>query len=232
MDLSHNYFNGSIPCCFGTITFGMIEASLQGFMQMTATLFNWHTFYKYRGFLERNFNIPHKNTLFAIAMADEVEFVTKSRTYSYRIGSVLNFMSGLDLSCNILTGEIPIELGKLSSVLVLNLSHNLLTGPIPKTFSNLAQIESLDLSYNSLSGKIPTEPMNLNFLEVFIEAHNNLSSKILDRKTQFGTFKASNNEGNPLFCHWRKIAQPSLICHTRQQQHPQTKLRENGMIFI
>ncbi|KAI7985358.1 Receptor-like protein 1 [Camellia lanceoleosa] len=92
MDFSHNYFNGSIPCCFGTIAFGMIEASLQGFMQMTAPLFNWHTFYKYRGFLERNFNIPHKNTLFASAMADEVEFVTKSRTYSYGIGSILNFM--------------------------------------------------------------------------------------------------------------------------------------------
>ncbi|KAF5931571.1 hypothetical protein HYC85_027742 [Camellia sinensis] len=107
MDLSHNYFNGSIPCCFGTIAFGMIEASLQGFMQMTAPLFNWHTFYKYKGFPERNFNIPHKNTLFASAMADEVEFVTKSRTYSYSIGRILNFMSGLDFSYNKLAGEIP-----------------------------------------------------------------------------------------------------------------------------
>ncbi|KAF5931574.1 hypothetical protein HYC85_027745 [Camellia sinensis] len=138
MDLSHNYFNGSIPHCFGNITFGMIGANLQGFMQMTAPLFNWHTFYKYRGFLERNFNIPLKNNLFANAIANEVEFVTKSRTYSYRIGSILNFMHGLDLSCNKLTGEIPFELRKPCSVLVLNLSHNLLTGPTTNTFSNLA----------------------------------------------------------------------------------------------
>ncbi|KAL7179990.1 hypothetical protein ACSBR1_043241 [Camellia fascicularis] len=84
-------------------------------------------------------------------LSDGVEFVTKRRTYSYRVGNILNFMSGLDLSCNKLTGEIPFELGKLSSVLVLNLSHNLLTRAISKTFSNFAQMESLELSYNSLS---------------------------------------------------------------------------------
>ncbi|THG10040.1 hypothetical protein TEA_028111 [Camellia sinensis var. sinensis] len=131
---------------------------------------------------------------------DGVEFVTKSRTNSYWAGSILNFMSGLDLSCNQLTGEIPFELGKSSGVRALNLSHNLLIGPIPKTFSNLTQIESLDLSYNSLSGNIPTDLINLNFLAVFTVAHNNLSGKILDRKAQFGTFEASSYEGNPFLC--------------------------------
>ncbi|XP_028056660.1 receptor-like protein 15 [Camellia sinensis] len=195
MDLSNNYLDGSIPHCFDNFTFGMIGASDQAFMQTIVSSSGRNTFYKYDGVLETNFEIHDMDTMYN--KVDEVEFVTKSRTNFYRAGSILNFMSGLDLSCNKLTGEIPFELGKLSSVRALNLPHNLLTGPIPKTFSNLAQIESLDLSYNSLSGNIPTELINLNFLEVFTVAHNNLSSKILDRKAQFGTFEASSYEGNP-----------------------------------
>ncbi|KAF5931573.1 hypothetical protein HYC85_027744 [Camellia sinensis] len=71
--------------------------------------------------------------------------------------------------------------------------------------------------------------MNLKFLEVFIVAHNNLSGKLLDKKHNLGPLKQAVMKEIHLFvdCHWRKIAQPSLICHTRQQQHPQTKLREN-----
>ncbi|CAL5440180.1 unnamed protein product [Camellia sinensis] len=198
MDLSNNYLDGSIPHCFGNITFGMIGASDQAFMQTIVSWYGRHTFYHYNGVLERNFEIHDRDTMYA--KADEVEFVTKSRTNFYWAGSILNFMSGLDLSCNKLTGEIPFELGKLSSVRALNLSHNLLTGPIPKAFSNLIQMESLDLSYNSLSGNIPTELINLHFLEVFIVAHNNLSGKLLDRKAQFGTFEASSYEGNPFLC--------------------------------
>ncbi|KAF5931531.1 hypothetical protein HYC85_027702 [Camellia sinensis] len=123
---------------------------------------------------------------------DKIEFVTKSRSNSYK-GNILNFMSGLDLSHNKLIGEIPFELGKLSSIHALNLSHNLLTGPIPKTFSNLAQIESLKLSYNSLSGNISTKLINLNFLEVFTVAHNNLSDTpfLTDLKTQTSSIERS-----------------------------------------
>jgi hypothetical protein len=47
-------------------------------------------------------------------------------------------MSGLDLSCNKLTGKIPLELGELSLIHALNLSYNQLIGSIPQTLSNLA----------------------------------------------------------------------------------------------
>ncbi|GMQ09011.1 hypothetical protein CsSME_00052516 [Camellia sinensis var. sinensis] len=196
MDLSNNYFSGSIPPCFSNITFGTVGASDPAFMQGPIILFGEYETYQYGGILKSTY-VPNDEVLYD--EADKVEFVTKSRSSSYK-GNILNFMSGLDLSHNKLIGEIPFELGKLSSVRALNLSHNLLTGPIPKTFSNLAQIESLDLSYNSLSGNIPTELINLNFLEVFTVAHNNLSSKILDRKAQFGTFEATSYEGNPFLC--------------------------------
>ncbi|CBI36370.3 unnamed protein product, partial [Vitis vinifera] len=130
---------------------------------------------------------------------DEVEFVTKNRRDSYK-GGILEFMSGLDLSCNNLTGEIPHELGMLSSIHALNLSHNQLNGSIPKSFSNLSQIESLDLSYNKLGGEIPLELVELNFLEVFSVAYNNISGRVPNTKAQFGTFDESNYEGNPFLC--------------------------------
>ncbi|GKV22853.1 hypothetical protein SLEP1_g32672 [Rubroshorea leprosula] len=130
---------------------------------------------------------------------DEVEFTTKGCSYNYE-GHILNNMSGIDLSCNKLTGLIPPEMGNLSEIHSLNLSHNNLTGSIPSTFSSLKQIESLDLSFNNLNGAIPPQLVELNSLEVFSVAHNNLSGTIPYGKAQFGTFEKSSYEGNPLLC--------------------------------
>ncbi|KDO40255.1 hypothetical protein CISIN_1g0369841mg, partial [Citrus sinensis] len=109
---------------------------------------------------------------------------------------ILTSMSGIDLSCNKLTGEIPTQIGYLTRIRALNLSHNNLTGTIPITFSNLKQIESLDLSYNLLHGKIP-QLIVLTTLAVFRVAYNNLSGKIPDRVAQFSTFEEDSYEGNP-----------------------------------
>nr|POF24471.1 phytosulfokine receptor 1 [Quercus suber] len=129
----------------------------------------------------------------------EVNFVTKYGLRSYK-GSILRYMSGLDFSCNNLTGAIPLELGQLQGIHALNLSHNQFTGSIPKTFSNLTELESLDLSHHRLSGEIPPQLIKLTFLEVFSVAYNNLSGRTPDMKAQFGTFSASSYEGNPLLC--------------------------------
>ncbi|TYI48368.1 hypothetical protein E1A91_D13G243600v1 [Gossypium mustelinum] len=103
-----------------------------------------------------------------------IEFTMKSISYFYK-GRVLTYLSGIDLSCNKLTGEIPLQFQNFRYIIVLNFSHNSLIGPIPPAISDLSRIESLDLSHNHLSGNIPSQLLRLHFLSFFSVAYNNLS---------------------------------------------------------
>ncbi|GJT39638.1 putative non-specific serine/threonine protein kinase [Tanacetum coccineum] len=92
--------------------------------------------------------------------------------------TTLRFVINMDLSSNKLTGEIPVELSKLSALVGLNLSNNHLSGGIPENIGNMKALNSLDFSGNELIGMIPPSISALNFLSHLNLSNNNLSGRI------------------------------------------------------
>ncbi|KAI9397476.1 hypothetical protein POPTR_003G041600v4 [Populus trichocarpa] len=194
LSISMNYFQGQIPSEIG--------ARLPGLDQLTLIdLSHNHLSGNILSWMISTHHFPQQyNSYNDLSLSQQsFEFTTKNVSLSYR-GSIIQYFTGIDFSCNNFIGEIPPEIGNLSMIKVLNLSHNSLTGPIPPTFSNLKEIESLDLSYNKLDGEIPPQLTELFSLEFFSVAHNNLSGKTLARVAQFATFEESCYKDNPFLC--------------------------------
>jgi len=210
IDLSRNKLKGSIPSCFNNISFGIKEnydSSAQTVAFSTVLL---------NSPIESAVNASVSLFMPSIDYQNDdinaaVEVRTKNNIYTYK-GFILEKMTGLDLSCNMLRGSIPFQIGDMQKVRVLNLSHNYLSGSIPNTFSNLAQIESLDLSYNNLSGEIPFQMVKLNNLAIFNVSFNNLSG-VAPSTGQFGTFVENSYLGNPFLC-------AELLTHTCEASPP------------
>ncbi|KAI9112761.1 hypothetical protein K1719_016264 [Acacia pycnantha] len=201
LDLSQNKLSGTIPHCLNNITFGKKDALRDtdiGKLSVSWTITGMND-YSYDILTGELFKGEDYKQDVILNYAQEVAFTTKRRCESYE-GNILNLMSGLDFSDNQLVGQIPLQIGYLSTIHTLNLSNNHLKGPIPEAFSNLKQIESLDLSHNKLTGNIPTQLTQLYFLSVFSVAYNNLSGMTPDMKNQFSTFGSSSYEGNPFLC--------------------------------
>ena len=83
---------------------------------------------------------------------------------------------GLELSG--LDGELPPELGNLTSLQSLNILFSQLDGGIPPELGNLASLQWLAISDNQLDGEIPPELGNLTGLRVMLLSNNQLTGEI------------------------------------------------------
>ncbi|KAD6796663.1 hypothetical protein E3N88_07559 [Mikania micrantha] len=88
-------------------------------------------------------------------------------------------LTGLDLSGNKLTGQLPSNLTDvLQFVTSLDLSNNSLSGSIPPSIANLSYISLLRLNNNQFTGQIPPEMSKLERIMEFSVANNRLSGQV------------------------------------------------------
>ncbi|XP_057758472.1 receptor-like protein EIX2 [Arachis stenosperma] len=90
-------------------------------------------------------------------------------------------LKAIDLSRNNLKGEIPSEIGNLTSLDSLDLSRNDLCGRILSSLSQIDGIGALDLSYNNLFGRIPSGRHMDTFGASFFEGNPNLCGEQLHK---------------------------------------------------
>ena len=112
------------------------------------------------------FVFPPKMTLLSIAanlFSGTISSVCKIT------GGVLNF---LDLSSNLLSGEIPNCFMHWRKLVILDLSGNNFFGKIPTSLGSLSQLRTLSLRNNSFSGDLPLSMKNCSLLK-FVDLGNN-----------------------------------------------------------
>jgi EIX receptor 1/2 len=196
-------------------------------------------------------NIALSNLMFPRKSFDYSSFVISFEGEQYEIGSFkdnaililawkgsyreyeknLGLMTIIDLSCNLLTGEIPQSITKLVALAGLNLLSNNFTGLIPNTIGHMERLESLDLSRNHLSGRMPTSFSNLTFLSYMNLSFNNLEGKI-PLGTQLQSFDPSAYVGNSRLCGLplTNLCSRDVISPTRSHDKHVTSEEEDKLI--
>ncbi|KAM3379866.1 hypothetical protein P3S68_012280 [Capsicum galapagoense] len=86
------------------------------------------------------------------------------------------------------------EIGRMTQLNVLDLSHNLMVGDISPQLANLKVLVDLNLSHNGLSGHIPEEVESMTGLQVVFLSYNELEGPIPNNKA-FITASLQGNKG-------------------------------------
>ncbi|KAK9153992.1 hypothetical protein Sjap_001472 [Stephania japonica] len=173
LDLAHNELSGAIPHCLGSR------------MIMVAPV--------------NQFSVNTSSISEQIVYVDDVTIrVIKGRELEY--DKNLRFLVSIDLSCNHLSGAIPMQLTNLQGLNILNLSVNSLTGKIPEKMGYLRRLESLGLSRNQLSGEIPSSISDLTSLNHLNLSYNELVGRIPSGNQLQTLADPSIYEGNPKLC--------------------------------
>ncbi|KAJ1697414.1 hypothetical protein LUZ63_005926 [Rhynchospora breviuscula] len=130
-------------------------------------------------------------------------------------------MSGyIEVSDNLLTGELPLEIGSVNNLslllidrnklsgnlpasvaqqplVMLNVSSNKFSGQIPTEIGDIQCLQSLDLSCNNFSGELPSSLNRLNDLEDFNVSYNHLLVGTISLTSALNRFDNTSFIGDP-----------------------------------
>ncbi|KAJ6854196.1 putative receptor-like protein kinase [Iris pallida] len=84
----------------------------------------------------------------------------------------------ISIGDNMLTGHVPADLARCSTLQRIGLGGNKLTGSVPSSFGNLSELVYLYLGVNQFTGAIPASIGNLTKLQALYLANNDLEGKI------------------------------------------------------
>ncbi|XP_054800066.1 receptor-like protein EIX2 [Prosopis cineraria] len=181
LDISLNSVSGSLPKCLNLLS------TLANEKNHVATVSYYFDYFDEGDDVMQNY----------YSTKDSASLVWKGKESMYQ--SILGLVKSIDLSSNMLTGDIPSEMMDLVGLVSLNLSRNMIRGQIPAAIGKLKSLDFLDLSRNHLSGNIPSELSHLDRLGVMDLSYNNLSGEI-PIGTQLQSFDPSCYAENAGLC--------------------------------
>ncbi|XP_020250161.1 probable LRR receptor-like serine/threonine-protein kinase At1g53430 isoform X2 [Asparagus officinalis] len=141
------------------------------------------------------------------ALPDEFANLTSLQvldlTWNYLSGSIPVAwaslpLTNLSLIGNQISGKIPDEMGKITTLKTLVLEDNKLQGPIPQSLGNLVNLDRLVLASNNLSGELPDTLGKLrNLTDVRLDG-NPISGKIPSFISNWTILECLNLQGTNL----------------------------------
>uniref|UniRef100_A0A453NEJ5 LRR receptor-like serine/threonine-protein kinase n=2 Tax=Aegilops tauschii TaxID=37682 RepID=A0A453NEJ5_AEGTS len=175
--LRSNMFYGSVPWQLSQLShLQLLDLAENKFVGTIPESFAYFRSMRQSDIMQPVLTINIRSTTFGYFYNGSTDIVWKGREHTFKGRDA--FVTGIDLSSNSLSGEIPLELTNLRGIQFLNMSRNHLSGGIPKDIGNLKLLESLDISRNKLSGPIPPSISNLIFLSSLNLSNNLLSGEI------------------------------------------------------
>ncbi|XP_062029179.1 receptor-like protein EIX1 isoform X2 [Rosa rugosa] len=119
-------------------------------------------------------------------------------------------LTELDLSNAGLSGSLPIQAPNLQ---YLDISKNLLSGELPNCWMQYQELQALDLGKNKLSGKIPSSLGNLQRIQVLRLHDNNFSGELpsFENCTELRVVDLGNNNLSGKIPTWIGQSLPKLV---------------------
>ncbi|KAK2975730.1 hypothetical protein RJ640_010789 [Escallonia rubra] len=156
LDLSYNYFHGTIPPAFGNLTeLEFLDLSSNKFGSSIPVDLS-----RLRNL--RSLNLS--NNLLTGAIPDKLKGLEKLQDFQ--------------IFTNRLNGTIPIWVGNLTNLRVFTAYENELGGKIPDNLGSVSELKLLNLHSNQLEGLIPESLFAFGKLEVLVLTQNQLTGDI------------------------------------------------------
>ncbi|KAH0929966.1 hypothetical protein HID58_015693 [Brassica napus] len=198
-NMGYNYFKGDIPATLANMStlqhFLINDNSMTGSIRSSIGKLR-HLQYV---FLSNNFWVGDLQFLDALTNCTQLVALSTSgsRLGGHLPSSLANLSTNLrflDLANNLISGNIPHQIGNL----VLNLSSNSISGEIPSSIGNLTRLERLYLANNRFEGTITPSLSNCTSLLHLLIGSNKLSGTIPQDIMQIQSLVKLDVSGNSL----------------------------------